>query len=101
MSEDERSLVEGINNKDNKAFDRLYTEFFLTLVTVLQNRGAVFHAEDAAQDAMIKLFRSEKAFESLSDIEAFLYVTAQNRCIDKYRHDQLEIENKERIMDAL
>ena len=82
MDEFMKKLVKG----DEKAFERLVRENQNRVYAVCLNMLKNPHdAQDAAQDAFIKAFRSIRSFKAESKIETWLTKIAVNTCLDMLR----------------
>jgi DNA-directed RNA polymerase specialized sigma24 family protein len=69
------------------AFHAVYDKFFGEIYRFCSILIMEKHvAQDLTQDTLLKLFLKCKDFDSLTDIRAFLYVTARNACMDHFRY---------------
>ncbi|WP_353151421.1 sigma-70 family RNA polymerase sigma factor [Chryseobacterium sp.] len=81
---DERALLEQFQSGDEMAFDRIFTMFHSPLVffanRILLNIGMEI-SKEIVLDVFLKLYDRREAFETLSNIKAFLYISVRNSCI--------------------
>lgn len=64
-----------------------------------QNLYSIPDAEDVVQDVFLKLLKSNKAFESMEHVKAWLIRVTVNQCLDYkksfYRKNVVSLENQE------
>ncbi|HEX9513826.1 MAG TPA: sigma-70 family RNA polymerase sigma factor [Puia sp.] len=93
----EKELVENFMRGDPKAFKEIYDIYFNRIfVFAIKLTGAKEEAEDIALDSFTKLFKMYRRFENLPNIQAFLYVTTRNACLNYLKYRQtMESKKKE------
>src|SRR5258708_287561 len=93
----EKELVENFMRGDPKAFKEIYDIYFNRIfVFAIKLTGAKEEAEDIASDSFTKLFKMYRRFENLPNIQAFLYVTTRNACLNYLKYRQtMESKKKE------
>lgn len=82
----ERDLIASFRNGDRWAMEYLYGVHNKTLcyfaATLTKDHE---QAEEIVSDTFIKLFRLRLNFDSITNIRAFLYITARNACFNAIR----------------
>ncbi|MGE6397373.1 RNA polymerase sigma factor [Chryseobacterium scophthalmum] len=81
---DERALLSQFQSGDRFAFDRIFTMHHSSLVffanRLLLNIGMEI-SKEIVLDVFLKLNERREAFQTLSNIKAFLYISVKNSCI--------------------
>lgn len=90
MTEQE-DLLHRFNSKEEYAYHKLFLQFYSYLV-LFADRKIENHkvAEDIVQDIFIKLWESDKQYNSLNGLKAYLYEAVCNRCADYQKHRLVE-----------
>jgi len=84
--EEEKIIVEKAQNGDERAFEALVTRYErLVYAVALRLLGNESDAQDAAQEAFIKLYRYLPSFRGESKFSVWLYRLTNNVCIDMLR----------------
>jgi len=92
----DKELVENFMRGDPKAFKEIYDVYFNRIfVFASKITGTKEEAEEITLDSFAKLFKMHERFESLPNIQAFLYVSTRNACFNYLRHRQL-MESKKK-----
>lgn len=58
-------------------------------------------AHDLVADCYIKLWNRRTAFEDVSKVKAFLFVTAHNACINHLKHQQVQNKSRKELLFLL
>ena len=69
-----------------KLFDQFNKRLLYVAEGIVHNRGL---AEDIVQEAFWKLWNRRSAFNDLSAIKAFLYLSVKNACRNHYKHEKV------------
>lgn len=89
-------IIEGINNKDINAWEELYSHYYSALCSyvngIINNSHA---AEDIVQDVLIKIWKSDKKFDTAKDLTSYLYKAAYNNSLMHLRDNNI----KSRILE--
>lgn len=86
---------------EKSTFSQIYLVYFPKMVRFA--REYVVSTEDAeniVQDIFMYLWEHRDMLDSLTNLNAFLFTLAKNRCIDFYRHKTL-IDSKKESLDNL
>lgn len=84
--EDEKTVIEKAKRGDERAFETLATQYErLVYAVALKLLGNEHDAQDAAQEAFIKLYRNLPSFRGESKFSVWLYRLTNNVCIDMLR----------------
>ena len=84
--DDEESLLDGIRAGDVSAFERLYELHGARMKSVAANLlGNASDAEDAVQEAFLKIYRGAAAFRGGSRLSTWIYRVLVNSCYDMMR----------------
>lgn len=79
------------NKKDEQAYYRLFQLFYAYLVLFadrrVENRKV---AEDIVQEIFITIWESDKQYNSVNGLKAYLYELTANRCTDYWKHRAVE-----------
>ena len=79
-------LIKKAKNNDINAFEQLIAEHQAIVYNIaLKIMGNPDDAADAAQEALIKVFKNIKKFKGESKFSTWIYRIAHNVCIDEYR----------------
>lgn len=77
------TLVSGVNKREDKAFETLFSLFYKELVYFsTQLQGSSSESEDIVHDIFIQLWESSYRFDELRAIRAFLYTLVRNKTIN-------------------
>lgn len=102
MERSGNDLIVQFNQGDNKAFTTIYEENYPTVYYfVRQFVPEREDAEDITAEIFVKLWKKRAGLDSIKNIQAFLYVTARNACIDFLRYTKRQHENREKLLQQL
>lgn len=86
---DDQKLIDAINKGDTKAYAQLvnrYKDLVYTLaIRMLKHRE---EAEEVAQDAFVKVFRSLNRFKGDSKFSTWIYRITYNTCLDRIKKNK-------------
>lgn len=93
MDQKIRDFIDGINDKNAKAWERIYMDYYSPLchyaMRILNDQE---QAADLVQAAIIKLWETPLHFDDISAFNVYLYRTVNNNCLkelrDKNREDR-------------
>jgi RNA polymerase sigma-70 factor (ECF subfamily) len=102
MEQPDNDLIIQFNQGDTEAFTAIYNNYYLILYNFVKKFVPEREdAEDITADIFIKLWRLHANFDSIKNIEAFLYITGRNACLDFLRHLQRQSEKQKELMHVL
>ncbi|HJU45324.1 MAG TPA: sigma factor, partial [Chitinophagaceae bacterium] len=79
----EAELLAGIAKGEEEAFRILFQQYFRPLCFFAHSFiDDMEPAKDIAQEALYKLWNRKENFITLTNIKAFLYISAKNACIN-------------------
>lgn len=85
------NLVNEIKKGDQTAFKLIHEIYYKKLAAFINGYTKnSFETEDIIQDSFIKLWHSRKKLNAAGSINSYLYKTAYNTYIDKYRKEKRE-----------
>lgn len=86
-------VINALKQGDKKIFEQLYSSYYQKLCTFLlsycQDRSII---EDVVQDVFLNLWAKRRNISIRTSLNAFLYKSAYNKLMDKYRHLKLKNE---------
>lgn len=84
--EEEKERIEGFQSGDIEAFEKLYERHGPRMKSIAWNLlGNVTDAEDAVQEAFLKIYRSAGTFRGGSSFSTWAYRVLVNACYDLMR----------------
>ena len=79
-------LMKAFRNGNKKAFEEIYNIYHKRLVYFARNiTGNQEEAKDITSETFVKLWQLRTRFETLQNIQAFLFITARNASINYLR----------------
>jgi len=91
---DDQKLIKAIINGDTRAYTQLvdrYKDLVYTLaLRMLKNRE---EAEEVAQDAFIKVYKSLEKFKGDSKFSTWIYRVTYNTCLDRIKKNKKHIND--------
>ena len=102
MERPENDLIVQFNQGDTEAFTAIYNKYFSTLYYFVKRFVPDREdAEDITADVFVKLWSLRTNLNSIKNIEAFLYITGRNACLDFLRHIQRRHLRQKELLHAL
>ena len=97
MYESPDEIINGINEKSDRAFKYLFDTYYPSLCRYArQFVGEFIDQEDVVQEIFVKLWEREGGFENLKALSAYLYRAVHNACL-VYIRDGKEKRGEELI----
>ena len=87
---DEEILIANLHYGESEAFRKIFEEYHARLcffASKLLPQGIA--PEDVVQDTFIKLWEKRQEFDSIGSIQAFLYISVKNHCLNLFKHDKV------------
>lgn len=102
MEQPDNNLIAQFVRGDNEAFTAVYNAYYSTLLAFVRKMiPEKEDAEDIAADIFVRLWRHRTNFDTIRNLEAFLYITARNACLDFLRHLKRQTEKQKELILAL
>ncbi|HEX9504019.1 MAG TPA: RNA polymerase sigma-70 factor [Patescibacteria group bacterium] len=102
MEQPDNDLILQFNHGDTEAFAAIYNKYHLTLYYFVKRFIPEREdAEDITADIFVKLWKLHANFDSIKNIEAFLYITGRNACLNFLRHLQKQHEKQKELLHVL
>ena len=102
MEHPDHDLIIQFNQGDAGAYTAIYNKYFHTLYFFVRRFVPEKEdAEDITAEIFLKLWRLRANLESVKNIEAFLYITARNACLDFLRHLKRQSEKEKELVYTL
>jgi RNA polymerase sigma-70 factor (family 1) len=102
MEQPENDLIVQFNQGDTEAFTAIYNRYYSTLYYFVKRFVPEREdAEDLTADVFVKLWKLRANLQTIKNIEAFLYITARNACLDFLRHIQRQNMRQKDLIYAL
>ncbi|MBV6646079.1 MAG: RNA polymerase sigma-70 factor [Cyclobacteriaceae bacterium] len=91
MAESEIILVDRLRNKDKRAFELVFNEYFDTLTTYafrfLDTRE---EAEEIVQEVFVKFWEKCESLAPDSSVKSYLYRSVHNTCLNQIKHEKVK-----------
>lgn len=92
------SILEGINEKDEKSWGQLYSACYASLCTYVESIVRdMDNAKDIVQDLFVLMWNSETHFKSASELLSYLYKSLYNNSLIFLRNKK----NRERLLTKM
>lgn len=102
MEQPDNDLITQFNQGDTEAFTAIYNSYYLTLFNFVKRFIPEREdAEDITADIFIKLWGLHAKFDTIKNIEAFLYITGRNACLNFLRYLQKQNEKQKQLLHIL
>jgi RNA polymerase sigma-70 factor (ECF subfamily) len=102
MEQPDNNLIAQFVRGDNEAFTAVYNAYYSTLLAFVRKMiPEKEDAEDIAADIFVRLWHHRTNFDTIKNLEAFLYITARNACLDFLRHLKRQTEKQKELILAL
>lgn len=87
---DEKFILSGINDKNEKAWASLYDYYYAALCVYVNRivKGSE-NTEDLVQDVFIAIWNSNKKFDSIQDLTRYLYRACYNNALIYLRNNHI------------
>jgi RNA polymerase sigma-70 factor (ECF subfamily) len=102
MEQPENDLIVQFSQGDSEAFTAIYNKYYYTLYSFVKRFLTEREdAEDITADVFAKLWKMRHNLHTIKNIEAFLYITGRNACLDFLRHIQRRNLRQKELIYAL
>ena len=91
MAEAEHILVDRLRNKDKRAFELVYNEYFSILVSYAYRfLDTIEDAEEIVQEVFVKFWDKCDKLAPDSSVKSYLYRSVHNTCLNKIKHEKVK-----------
>ena len=95
-------FISQFNQGDTEAFTAIYNRYYSTLYYFIKRFIPEREdAEDITADVFVKLWNLRANLQTIKNIEAFLYITGRNACLDFLRHIQRRNMRQKELIQSL
>lgn len=87
MNDAAARLMKAFREGDSEAFEEIYKKFHNRIFFFVRKKtNHREQAEDITSETFVKLWRLHEQFDTLQNVQAFLFITARNACTDYLRY---------------
>ncbi len=98
MSQQETILLEKVKNSDQKAFQKLFSDFHDTLFRFVAYRVKDSDlAEDITQETFLRIWKNRKSLIPKKSFFSLIARISTNLCYDHFRHIEVRNRHKDQI----
>jgi len=91
----------GLNSHDSNAYKFLYQRYYRALVIyAMATINTQELCEDLVQEVIIAMWQRQNNFQSIEQIEAYLYNSVHNKVVNEVRHMQVKERYSQYIKDT-
>lgn len=95
-------LIKQLQEGKTAAFDRIYRANYYAIYSFARRfTGEDIEAEDITAETFVKFWQLRERFQNVSNIKAFLYLTARNACFDYLRFTKRKTQHIEEFQKFL
>lgn len=96
---EEKYLFKEIQNNDEKAFEKLFHQYYghlcLFASRILQDDDA---AEEIVQDFFVKLWEKRASVSVETSLRSYLYKSIKNQCLNLIQHNKIKYKHVQSIL---
>ena len=91
MQDPESILVERLRNKDTRAFELVFNEYFgMMKAYAMRFMDEIEEAEEVVQDVFVKFWEKCESLAPDSSIKSYLYRSVHNTCLNHLKHQKVK-----------
>ncbi len=91
MLDSDNILVDRLRNKDKRAFELIYNEYFSVLVSYAYRFiDTIEESEEIVQEVFVKFWDKCDSLAPDSSIKSYLYRSVHNTCLNKLKHERVK-----------
>jgi RNA polymerase sigma-70 factor (ECF subfamily) len=102
LTDQEQIIVNRLRNKDKRAFELVYREYYPALVSYafrfLDSRE---NAEEIVQDTFIKFWEKCAQLSANSSVKSYLYRAVHNSCLNHLKHEKVKDAYRQYVIQYL
>ena len=90
MSYNQKDIISGINHKDKKAWNMVYSQFYAALCAYVAKMIPESEAvEDLVQDVFISIWEKGNTFQTIQELTHYMYRACYNNTLIYIRNNQI------------
>lgn len=90
MEYNQKDIISGINQKDKKAWNAVYSQFYAALCVYVSKMIPSSEAvEDLVQDVFISIWEKDITFQNIQELTNYLYRACYNNTLIYIRNNQI------------
>ncbi len=99
----EEILLVDFNNRDVNAFAKVYTLMYRELNLYARSLCRIYNieSEDMVHDAFLDIWKSNKSFNSIKGVKAYLYIIIKNNFLNYVDHSNIVNNHSERVQSDI
>ena len=91
MQDSESILVERLRNKDKRAFELVFNEYYgLMKAYAMRFMDEIEEAEEIVQDVFVKFWEKCDSLAADSSVKSYLYRSVHNTCLNYIKHQKVK-----------
>ena len=94
-------ITESIRQLDKDKFDRLYTEYYPSMLAYARNFVLSEDAEETVQDVMVWLWENRQTVEIKTTLKGYLLRSIRNSCMTKITQGKAQQRLRQAIFDKV
>ncbi|WP_421878507.1 RNA polymerase sigma-70 factor [Marinoscillum sp.] len=99
MQDPDHILVERLRNKDKRAFELVFNDFFgLMKSYAMRFMDEVEEAEEIVQDVFVKFWEKCDTLAPDSSVKSYLYRSVHNTCLNYLKHQKVKDSYRQYVM---
>ncbi|MEQ9307660.1 MAG: RNA polymerase sigma-70 factor, partial [Marinoscillum sp.] len=99
MQDPERTLVERLRNKDKRAFELVFNEYYGMMKSyAMRFMDSTEEAEEMAQEVFVKFWEKCEALAPDSSVKSYLYRSVHNTCLNYIKHQKVKDSYKQYVI---
>lgn len=102
MAETEVILVDRLRNKDRRAFELVFNEYYSTMVNyAMRFMDLKEDAEEAVQEVFVKFWEKCETLALDSSIKSYLYRSVHNTCLNQLKHEKVKDSYRQYVINYM
>lgn len=97
MQELQDDIILAFKKGDTDAFVAIYHHFYQSIFTFCKYIVPLSEAEDITSETFLRLWKTRDKWDSITNVRAFLYVSARNVCFDYLRFQKTRTSNQKEL----
>ncbi len=99
MQDSESILVERLRNKDKRAFELVFNEYYgLMKAYAMRFMDEIEEAEEIVQDVFVKFWEKCDSLAADSSVKSYLYRSVHNTCLNYIKHQKVKDSYRQYII---